>query len=397
MSVEGETGENRLAKAHRTPNNWKEPEARAVQPSQHGRTKRLANLALAVSSVLLTLAVLEIGYRLLRGGPITLIHWPNFAAVRMGISDQGSGPCAYAYDAMLGWVWPPNCKASSFSTDGQGFRATPPGGPVDKAPVLATGSSFTQGEEVGDGESWPAYLQTMIGRTVLNGGVSGYSLDQTVLHTVTMAPRVKPHLIVAGFTPDDIRRSELSVAWSRQKPYFVATNGELELRNVPVPQQGRATLPMAGRLLGWSALAEDVTQRLGMQRGWYFDEVRGAPPGTGEAIGCLLMTKLAGLGVPVMMLAQYSRDHAMADARGKERDFRIVRTVMDCATEAGLATLDLAEPLQAEIAARGIDALYRTDHHSAQGNRVVAELIKGELDRQRLMPQSIERQTGRNR
>lgn len=382
MSVEGETNGNGLAKAHKMPANHTRPEERAGQPSSRGR---LASLALVAGSVLLTLAILEIGCRLLRDGPQGLIRWPNFAAVRMGISGQGSGSCTYSYDATLGWTWPPNCKVSFFSTDAQGFRRTPDGAFADKTPILAAGSSFTQGEEVGDDESWPAYLQAMIGRKVLNGGVSGYSLDQAVLQTVMTAQQVKPRLVVIGFTPDDVRRSELSVAWSRQKPYFVVTNGELELRNVPVPQQGRATLPTAGRLLGWSALAEDVTQRLGMQRGWYFDEVRSAPPGTGETVGCLLMPKLAGLGVPVMMVAQYSRDHAMADAEGKARDFRTVRKVLGCAAEAGLATFDLAEPLRAEIAARGIDALYRTDHHSAQGNRVVAEMIKGELDRRRLL------------
>jgi hypothetical protein len=389
MSVEGGTEGSSLAKAHKIPANATNPDRPTGQPAQRGNATRLACVALVIGSVLFTLIVLEIGCRLVRDGPQALIHWPNFAAERMGIRDNadGGGACAYAYDATLGWIWPPNCRASSFSTDAQGFRRTPGGTFADQAPILAAGSSFTQGEEVGDEESWPAYLQGMIGRPTLNAGVSGYSLDQIVLNTVMIAPRVKPRLIVVAFTPDDVRRSELTVAWSRQKPYFVVTNGELDLRNVPVPQQGRASLPTLGRLFGWSALAEDITQRLGMQRGWYFDEVRGTPPGTGETVGCLLMPKLADLGVPVMMVAQYSRDHAMADAEGKARDFRTVRTVLDCATAAGLAAFDLAEPLNAAIEQRGIDSLYRTDHHSAGGNRVVADLIKRELIRRGLLPE----------
>jgi hypothetical protein len=369
------------------------PEIPAGQPAQRRNATGLASAALVIGSVLLTLVVLEIGCRLVRGGPHALIHWPNFAAERMGIRDNGDGrgSCTYAYDTTLGWIWPPNCQASSFSTDAQGFRRTPGGALAAQAPILAAGSSFTQGEEVSDAESWPAYLQAMVGRSVVNGGVSGYSLDQIVLQTVMTAPRIKPRLIVVGFTPDDVRRSELAVAWSRPKPYFVVTNGELELRNVPVPQQGRASLPTAGRLFGWSALAEEITQRLGMQRGWYFDEVRGTPPGAGETVGCLLMPKLADLGVPVMMAAQYSRGHAMANAEGKARDFRTVRVVLDCATAAGLAAFDLAEPLSAAIEQHGIDALYRTDHHSAEGNRVVADLIKRELVRRQLLPQGSER------
>lgn len=389
MSVEGETKSSGLAKAHKIPANATGPESPTRQQAQRWNAITLANVALIIGSVVLTLVVLEIGCRLVRGGPQALIHWPNFAAERMGIRDNGDGggACAYTYDATLGWTWPPNCQASSFSTDAQGFRRTAGGALADQAPILAAGSSFTQGEEVSDAESWPAYLQAMVGRSVLNGGVSGYSLDQIVLQTMMTMPRIKPRLIVVGFTPDDVRRSELAVAWSRQKPYFVVTNGELELRNVPVPQQGRASLPTAGRLFGWSALAEEITQRLGMQRGWYFDEARGTPPGTGETVGCLLMPKLASLGVPVMMAAQYSRGHAMANAEGKARDFRTVRTVLDCAAAAGLAAFDLAEPLSAAIEQRGIDTLYRTDHHSAEGNRVVADLIKRELVRQSLLPQ----------
>lgn len=390
MSVEGETARSGLAKAHREPPRETGPEQGARPPAPRVNA-RLASALLVVGSVLLTLGMLEIGCRLLRSGPQALIHWPNYPAVRMGISDQGGGACAYAYDATLGWTLPPNCQVSSLSTDAQGFRRTPGGASTGRPAVLATGSSFTQGEEVDDDEAWPAQLQSIIGHKVVNGGVSGYAFDQAVLYTERMTPKVRPRLVVIGFTPDDVRRSELAEAWSRQKPYFTITDGRLELRNVPVPGQLRASLPTLGRLLGWSALTEELTQRLGMQRGWYFDEVQGAPPGSGEEIACLLMTRLAGLGVPVMLLSQYSRGYAMADAAGKDRDRRTVAKVLGCATAAGLIAFDLAGPLQAAIDTRGVEALYRTDHHSAEGNRVVAEQIEGELAKRRLLPQAAER------
>jgi len=390
MSVEGEAGGNSLARAPTEPAPATRSEQGTGRPSPRVNA-RLASTLLVIGSVLLTLGMLEIGIRLLRGGPQALIHWPNFPAVRMGISDQGGGACAYAYDATLGWTLPPSCQVSSLSTDAQGFRRTPDGAFTGRPAVLATGSSFTQGEEVADDEAWPAQLQSIVGRKVVNGGVSGYAFDQAVLYTERMVPVVQPRLVVIGFTPDDVRRSELAEAWSRQKPYFTVTNGRLELRNVPVPGQLRASLPTLGRLFGWSALAEELTQRLGMQRGWYFDEVQGAPPGSGEEIACLLMARLAGLGVPVMLLSQYSRGYAMADAAGKDRDRRTVAKVLGCATAAGLIAFDLAEPLQAAITQRGVDALYRTDHHSAAGNRVVAEQIRDELARRRLLPVGSDR------
>ena len=37
------------------------------------------------------------------------------------------------------------------------------------------------GDEVDDREAWPAQLQGLLGRRVVNGGVTGYGLDQMVL------------------------------------------------------------------------------------------------------------------------------------------------------------------------------------------------------------------------
>ena len=138
----------------------------------------------------------------MRGGPEALVHWPNLARERMGGS---GGPCAYAYDSALGWTSPANCTSARYNVDADGFRLTPATSPLAEPPVLATGSSFTEGQEVNDGESWPAYLQNLIGRKVLNAGVSGYSFDQTVLNTARVARDAKPVAIVMSFTPDDIR------------------------------------------------------------------------------------------------------------------------------------------------------------------------------------------------
>jgi hypothetical protein len=361
-----------------------ETDRRTVRPSELS-----SRIALVLASCIFSLLLLELACRLVRIGPAALTDWPNLARERMSNNEDGTGSCGYAYDATLGWTTPPNCSSPSYSVDGDGYRLTPATSFVSGAPVLATGSSFTLGDEVNDDESWPTYLQNSIGRKVLNGGVSGYSLDQTVLRTERLAPRVKPAVIVASFTPDDVRRTELKVAWSRAKPHFAVVAGQLELRDVPVP--GRpgepVPLPIAGRLLGRSALADELARRLGIYEGWYYDEVRAAPRGSGETIACLLMPRLATLDAPVMVLAQYSRGHWMADAAGKARDFHVVRKVLDCAAQAGLPTYDLGAPLKPTVEARGIKALFRTDHHSPEGNRVVAELIMRELVRQRLLPQ----------
>lgn len=355
-------------------------------------TGRAAHIALIAGSVLFSLAVLEVGCRLLLSGPEALARWPNLVAERMGIGEGGS-TCSYAYDEKLGWSLPANCASSGYNTDADGFRRTPAPSFVAEPPVLATGSSFTLGDEVADNESWPAYLQNLMSRRVVNAGVGGYSLDQTVLLTERAAARVNPLFIVLGFTPDDIRRTEMKVAWSRGKPYFAVTDGRLELENVPVPGNRHAPvqLPLASRLLGWSILADEIVKRTGALSGWYYDEVRAVRRGTRETIACLLMRRLAEIGIPVVVLAQYSRGYWTADAKGQARDLSAVRNVLDCASKAGLVPIDLADPLKPAIETRGIDALFRSDHHSAEGNRVVAELIMQELVRRHLLSRTATR------
>ncbi len=382
MSVDRESG---TVTGYETARNA-ENGGRAVRPRA---TSLMATIILIAGSVVFSLLALELGLRLLRSGPEGLVHWPNLAGSRLSIGREGNGPCAYAYDATLGWVLPTTCRTPRYNVDANGFRQTPPTAPIAaEPPILATGASFTLGEEVGDDESWPAYLQGMTGRKVVNAGVSGYSLDQTVLRTERLASVVKPLFIVLAFTPGDIRRSEVSVAWSREKPYFAVVDGQLELRNVPVPGQEKAwvPLPLAARLFGRFALADEIVKRLGIQRGWYFDEVQAVPPDTGGKIACLLMTRLAKLGVPVAVVAQYGRSHWTHNAERQARDVGIVRNVLDCAAEVGLIAIDLFDPIKPLIEGPGVDGIYRADHHSADGNRVVADLLEHELVRRGLLP-----------
>ena len=115
-------------------------------------------------------------------------------------SEDGNAGCAYAYDDTLGWTLSA-CTTTRYNVGADGFRRTPGPSTLAEPPILATGASFTLGEEVADDESWPDYLQNLIGRKVVNAGVSGYSLDQTVLRTEKLAPLVKPLFIVTAFTP----------------------------------------------------------------------------------------------------------------------------------------------------------------------------------------------------
>lgn len=370
----------------------------AVAAPKGGRKLRsrttgwLMRVALVATSIMVSLAVLEIGCRVMRWGPGGLVSWPNLVHQRMGIGPGGES-CQYVYDGSVGWTSPKNCTSKSYNSDGEGFRRAPAQASLAEPPILVTGSSFAKGDEVEDGETWPAYLQDMIGRRVVNAGVSGYAFDQTVLATEQLVARVKPLFVVASFTPGDIRRTELKVAWSREKPHFTVEHGKLDLRNVPVPGKpgAPARVPAVAEWLGWSALAELVVQRLGIQQGWYFTEVGAVPAGTGETIACRLMPRLAALGVPVVVMAQYSRDYWKDDGPHGTADHRSIRTVLGCAATAGLIPFDLADSLKPAVDTDGVVALYRSDHHSPQGNRVVADLVMRELVQRRLLGKTADR------
>lgn len=343
---------------------------------------RFAPFLLVAVSILVSLMLLELACRVLLSGPGSLTHWPNLARERMGTGpDVARVRCQYAFDPQIGWTSPPNCSSRTYNADADGFRRTNPTVALAEPPVLVTGSSFAKGDEVKDDETWPADLQALTGRKVVNAGVSGYAFDQSALSTERLVPKVKPLFVVMSFTPGDIRRSELKVAWSREKPYFTVADGKLQQHNVPVPGQPNAPVPLPepARWLGRFALADLVVQRLGLMEGWYFDEVRGAPSGSGEAIVCQLMPRLAALGVPVVVMAQYSREYWTQSVSRRADDQRSIGKVMDCASASGLIPFDLAKPMQPVVDAKGVDALYRSDHHSVEGNRIVAELVMREL------------------
>jgi hypothetical protein len=241
------------------------------------------------------------------------------------------------------------------------------------------------GDEAADTESWPAQLQTVLGWRTLNAGVSGYGLDQTVLLSERLATRLKPAALVVGFIADDVRRAEMSRMWGREKSYFELAGGELVLRNVPVPQtrDPREALTPLQRAFGWSVLLDTVLDRLRLRNRWYADEIRALPAGAGERLACPLMRRLSALGVPTLVVAQYLPSAWDSAASGAE-EHRIARVVLDCAGQAGLATLDLYGTIGDAVHAGGRDAVYAQWHPNRQGYRLIGEAVAAELQRRNM-------------
>ena len=252
---------------------------------------------------------------------------------------------------------------------------------AEGAPLLATGDSFTYGEDVDRTESWPADLQELRRQRVLNGGVSGYGLDQTVLRTELLTRMRQPAALIVSFVADDIWRLDMQRVWGRDKPTFtLAADGSLVLHP---PSFEAPHLSAWQRTFGWSVLLQTVIGRLSWHDEWTSDHVRARPAGAGERLVCPLMSRLAQLDKPTLVVAQYESTlwlrHDTAYTAHQRAE---TRRVLDCARKAGLAVLDTHDVVDAAVRDEGAAALYGGGgHHTALGNRVIAAAIAQELAR----------------
>src|SRR5262249_53841701 len=347
------------------------------------RSELATGAGLVLASTLVALFVLEIGCRIARG-PEYLWSWPNFVAREWVVNDTEVNK-RFIDDALLGHVPKPRFRSSLVNYDDEGRRMVPalPADAIAGAPVLVTGDSFAEGEEVSDGETWAAHLQGLLRREVINAGVSGFALDQTVLRTVQQAEVLHPSQIIVSFTAGELYWNEMHHLWGGEKPYFSLTDdGTLVLRNVPVPPRSTTerVLPFWQRAFGWSALLELVLRRLDWWVDWLADEERATPRGTGEKVVCPMAGRPAALGAPTLIVAQYNRWTQWTDNTAWRADVRRqADLVLRCAKAAGLATLDTYGVVEQAVRARGIDAIYIRDHHTPDGNRLIAEAIAAEL------------------
>jgi len=146
---------------------------------------------------------------------------------------------------------------------------------ADGPQTSTVGDSFTFGDEVEDEESWPAQLEKILNKRVLNAGVGAYGVDQAFLRAEVLLDKYDPDVVILSLISDDINRTEYSnYPYGRGwKPYFEYENGALVLKNVPVPEslapRRHRRFQSVRHALGYSALADAVFDRLAPR--WWRD------------------------------------------------------------------------------------------------------------------------------
>jgi hypothetical protein len=349
--------------------------SRASSRSRYG--EKFTQALLVLGSILLCLILLELGFRLARG-PQWLVEWPNLVREQRVSIRNYANPKA-SFDPVLGFVGKPNFEAPGFHYDAKGFRRTaaPAGMILKEPPILAVGGSYTLGEEVADDETYPAQLQALIGRRVINAGMDAYGFDQAVLRAEIVAAQERPAAIVLGFGTDNLRRSEMSRVWGVEKPYFELVGGNLVLRNVPVPPSPdpATTLDFWQRLFGRSVLVDFVLRRLMWQYEWSIDHVRVLPRGDGARLACPLLKRLAGLKLPVIVIAEYD-PYLWTDPPYMKEQRQLTDSVLHCAADSGIVTVDPFPEIDESMRTSGRDVLYRKgEHPSPAGQALTAKLV----------------------
>ncbi|MBN9535965.1 MAG: hypothetical protein BGN99_34035 [Alphaproteobacteria bacterium 65-37] len=302
----------------------------------------------------------------------------------------------YVHDELLGHVPNPGFQArhgkSLQTIDNDGLRWNGEASPLSERTILAVGDSYTYGEEVNDDQTWPAYLQRLTGRRVLNGGVTGYGFDQTVLRAEQLADRLSPSTIIVSFIEDNLRRAEMGTLWWRDKPWFAIEGGQLAYKpagepswaklprrfhsylghwfhKLPPPQRARAQLVE-------NKFVEALPSRLQHLLGYC---VRVHPVGAGLEIAKLLIRRLAELqrtrGIKVVVMAQHPPVIWLNQSEAR-RLRRATQCVLDCAAASGLATIDTYSRLAVEPAPH---RHYAHTHMNARGNSMIASLVAATL------------------
>lgn len=331
---------------------------------------RRKKILFALIPLLLLLLCAEVGVRLYRG---RLLSSENARKERYALL---SSAYPVAYDERLGWIpkqgaeGTKNIWGTRVTIGKNGCRSN--GSTASASPILSVGDSFTFGDEVNDNETWPAHLQQILSRRVVNAGVFGYGLDQSVLRAETIL-REKNNIdvLIVGMIADDINRCELACrnAW---KPYFkIDKQGKLVLANVPVPEQGMRPSRLKW-LLGYSYLADSLCSRT-VPGWWHTNRKKVRAHYRSEEVARLLLDRLAKLKVKAILLIQPTLETDQAEIT-RLNGFASV------AESLGLRVINLLPLWQEKLKKNpGLKTKWFGVHMTSVGNRWVAEKVAAEI------------------
>jgi hypothetical protein len=295
-----------------------------------------------------------------------------------------------AYDPQLGWRMNAGIRLPLFNTIDHGVRRN---GSADDhvrgGGVLVSGASFTLGSEVKDEDAWPAQLETLIGRPVVNGAVGGFGADQIILRAEGLLPIVKPQVLIIDLVQDNIGTVGYSYS-GYPKPYFTVENDRLVLHNNPVPRYEPRTDPYESlkNALSYSLIVDRIVATY-FPDAWYSSRTQNYTRANNDEVkvSCLLLQRLKKEtddgGIRLVVTMQYGGGTIISTSRPDGN----VRLVEDCVSHLGIQLVDEFETLKSLSHERPDEfkSLYipETDgtlgHKSHAGNLAVAKMVAAAL------------------
>ncbi len=321
---------------------------------------------LVIASVCLSLGLIEAVLRISRG---KLLDSSSVTAER----EQSQG--RMSFDPHLGWV-PRSSQEAGWSAhvDSLGFRRGEGQPQPTGQTILAIGDSFTFGDEVEDGESWPARLEARLNAPVLNAGVGAYGIDQAVLRGEQLLDTYHPGVVILPVISDNINRTEFSYyPYGRgAKPYFLLDHDTLTLRNDPVsPAKMPVRFGGARHLLGYSHVAGIVFSRLAPSWWLGLPEIQHVH-GDGDAVSAALLIRFDSVarahGAKFVAVALATNGHI-----GDKTD-RLPALVQRVRAR-GVKVFDLSAEIGKRSPAELRNAFRPRGHYSPEMNAWVADRI----------------------
>lgn len=285
-----------------------------------------------------------------------------------------------------GWSMVPNKVHYTYHhrvhVNALGLRG-PDVGPVQpgRPRVLALGDSLIYGQGVGDQETLPACLETVLcrndpaGRTwqVVNAGHRAYDTLQELALLEELGPLLQPEVVVLFWYWNDVRESDASATYAR-----LADRGPVAF-DTGARMEGTALLSWQfGQLLRRSALAMYLHDALKLGEDALVED-----PAAREAALARLDDQLTRLRSTAEALGSMLVFCAVPDRHtllGEHPSSVLSQRAQELAARHGIDTIDLAPALRDLARSTGrIPELPFDGHYTPEANCVMAEVVAAHL------------------
>jgi hypothetical protein len=342
-------------------------------------TRLLKAAAFALTTVVLCALVLEFGYRAASGVEVVRFgDWRDARFLQGGFS-------FHDYDPVVGWVHKAHLKNGSLNTIEFGIRRNAPENSRSRlGGVLVVGDSLAAGAGVADDQTWPHYLEELIGQPVLNAAVGSWGIDQMVLRVEQLRPALNPRVVIVAPHHTAITVTGFAVYFGVPKPYFTIRDGALIARNQPVPMGSSAQAQKYSPIVNLLSYSYVAAQLMGtMDPNYWFSsasaEQQFVRTGVDEVdVSCSLLARLKksndAEGIRTVLMMQYGLDPIAQDRKPIYAD-----QVVQCARQIGLEVVDTFDALRVvwKGMPRALEDLYLQDrgHMTDGGNRFIADQV----------------------